>query len=142
MAEITVKVSDDKEVVVSERKKYKTKHKFIALGMTMYNEDEVKKTAHIMMELSVSAHWLIWNLIAQRDYNNNVVKMELKNLSSAEKQRGARGYKELKDKKLAVRIDKSVFLINPDFILPNFNNYQACKEHWDYAVNQEVKDNE
>ena len=142
MAVVQITVSADKELVVSERKKVKTKHRFFALGIEMYTPEEVKKTAHIMRDLSVSAHWLMWCLISERDYSTNVVKFEFSEMDSAAKQRGVRGYKELKEKGLVIRIDRSVYMINPNFLLPSFDKFDECKKKWNEVVKAEGKVNE
>lgn len=142
MGKLTIEFTQGKEVVVSERNATGHRHRFNAMSINMNTDEGLKNIAMIMRELSVSGNWLVWGLIMARDYNTNLAELVMKGYCSADKQRAVRGYSELKAMGLVLKKGKSVFMINPEFIMPNFNNYDACQAQWLALKAKGVKDHE
>lgn len=134
MAKVQIEVKEGRELVITEKASHKTKHKFYAVGMHMKVDDKLESIATIMKELESNAYWLLWSLVEVRDYNTNVAVLNMAGLDAALKQRGVRGYKELRDKKLVLKVKRSHYMINPDFIKPDFNVYNECKLVWDKLI--------
>lgn len=128
MARVEIEISEGKEVRISEKKVYKHNIKFLALGVGMIGDkDKEIEISKIMQELDFNANWLLWCLIEKRDFNTNVAIFTANDMSNTLKKRAVRGYKELFSKKLVVRIEQKKYMINPDLVIPNFNNYEKCK---------------
>lgn len=134
MAKLEIELCDGKELVITEKTKHKSKHKFYAVGMQMMVDNKLESVASVMKELDSNAYWLLWSLIELRDYSNNVAVFSMAELDAALKQRGVRGYRELRDKGLVMKIKRSHYMINPDFIKPDFNVHSQCKLVWDGLV--------
>lgn len=134
MAKVEIEVKEGKELVISERVSHKTKHKFYAVGMQMVMEDKLENTATIMKDLESNAYWFLWSLVEVRNYSNNIAVLCMANYDAGMKQRGVRGYKELRAKGLVIKVRRSHYMINPDFMKPDFNVYAECKIVWDKLV--------
>lgn len=85
----------------------------------------------IFADLSSAATWLFWNLENGRDHQTNISNFQTSNLTQAEKLKLSRGYKELKEKKLVIRVRNQHYLINPKIILPEFKRYEMIQAEWD-----------
>ncbi len=136
MSKLVIELPEDSEVVVSTKKRKGCKHTFIGLRTEMINGTDLVHIAKIMRELSLSANWLIWGLILVRDYNTNLAKLEMKNESSALKQKAVRGYSELRNMGLVLKKGKSVFMINPEFLMPSNAGYEECVKEWNALRNK------
>ncbi len=88
-------------------------------------------SALIFADLSKSAAWLFWNLVAVRDYHTNICEFLTSNLTQAEKLKLNRAYKELKEKDLVKRVRNQHYIINPKVILPEFERYTTIQAEWD-----------
>lgn len=132
MAKVEIEVKEGKKLIISEGNINKGKFRFVAMGLTMLDDKHKEIVlAKVMQDLGFNANWLLWCLIEARDYNTNKSKFISTDLSAAMKKRIVRGYEELLNKKLVKRIRPMEYMINPDFILPNLNNYTECKAEWD-----------
>jgi hypothetical protein len=131
MAKLEIELRDGKELVITEKASHKSKHKFYAVGMEMMVDNKLESVAGVMKDLDSNAYWLLWSLIEIRNYSTNISVFSMANFDAALKARGVRGYKELRDKKLVVKVKRSHYMINPDFIKPDFNVYNDCKMVWE-----------
>lgn len=143
MAKVEIEICDGKEVTISERKKYRHNIKFVALGIMMIDDKNKEiEISRIMQELGFNANWLLWCLIEKRNYNTNVSMFSANELGNDLKKRLVRGHKELSEKNLVIRIKKATYMLNPDVVIPNFNNYAECKNTWLELVQERGNNND
>lgn len=85
----------------------------------------------ILKDLSAPATWLFWTLAELRELNSNVCHLRAAVLSSCELNRLKKGYKELKEVQLIIRIKQEYYLINPKVFVPKFEHYESVQKRWD-----------
>lgn len=110
---------------------------YSSFGRPGFSKDKIEgfNVALTLANLSSAATWLFWNLEHRRDFRTNICKLETSSLTQAEKQKLNRGYKELQEKKLVIRLYKQHYLINPKVILPDLKAYQSIQDDWNRANN-------
>ena len=136
MQEIVTRVADGDDVVVTLVRK---DHYKVPYYMCMVEEnkiiDDTKMARNIMglfREMSHTAHWLIWALVAVRNKQNNMAVFSAKDNIEAKKV--TKAYKELHSLGLIRRIKRQHYLINPNAFLPLFEEYDTVVRVWKKAA--------
>ncbi|MHA3055821.1 hypothetical protein E0H77_06630 [Acinetobacter sp. ANC 4633] len=88
----------------------------------------------ILRDLSANATWLFWTLVMERDLNTNIAQFTPIGIS--EKNKVKKGYKELEEAKLIIRVKRQTYLINPKAILPKFQDFAQVYAHWTDLIKQ------
>jgi len=117
------------EYVINTKKKSK-KPKFTMTG------DEMK-SLDIIAQFSKPEALVFIKLKDNRDYISNITEFSTGSLSPTDKVRFSIGYKALEEKELVIRLKKglpSIYLFNPDFIIPN--DYETAKQKWNKRKNK------
>ncbi len=90
----------------------------------------VKDSRDLFISLSPSATWLIWTLDKLRDKNTNIVRLQPKTLTEAEKAKYSRAKSELENLNVILPVKSTYFLVNPTVFLPDNSTFEAVLHHW------------
>ena len=113
-------LNGNEELVTTKRKRIRIP-RFTMIGNDM-------KSLDIIAQFTKPEAFTFIHLKDNRDYENNVVEFNTAKLTATEKVIFSRGYKLLEEKNLIIRLKKgrpSIYLFNPDFIIPK--NYEEAK---------------
>ena len=105
---------ENKEVVVTLKSKKKSK-RFDAMGV------ENMKAIYLLADLTRPEAFVFKKLESLRDYRDNMLEFSTATLSSTDKVVFVKGFKGLETKEIVKRIKRgspSIYMFNPDFILP------------------------
>ena len=117
-------LKSDEELLITKKKKYK-RPPFIAIGA--YHMD----AAEILADMNVPEAFVYKALAKRRDYITNIAYFSPVELNKSEQVKFNRGFKSLVEKQVVKRIKRgrpSVYMFNPDFILPR--DYVEAVEKW------------
>lgn len=93
----------------------------------------------VMYKATAASRFLIATLSKELHYNceDNVVRVDMKDLTKSEAVVWHRGFKELKEGGLVVRTKRSHYLLNPNLIIPR--DYSLGVEAWNKAATTEFQ---
>lgn len=110
---------DTTELVLRSKRKRVPMFNCIAVG-----GEEILRT------LTASESWFFWGMSQSRDLNTNLVKFSRKDCPDEKLNTFPKVMKSLEDKKLIQRRQQNVYLINPNIVLPSFDEYEKVCSMW------------
>ena len=142
MAEVTTKVEEGEQLVVSVEEKRKYIVPFFA---AVVEEKKVLGASNVavcaadqFLKMSKSAHWLLWNLFKDRLKSTNIAVFRAKDNLEAKKITLA--YNELHDLNIIKRVKRQHYIINPNVFLPTFSEYAGVCTVWNGLQHKELEE--
>lgn len=114
-------LTSNEDIVVNTRSK-EVKPNFLMVGNGTMNKNKIK-SIDLMKEMSLMSKPALYALLVIRDnlhWDNRtgVVPVNLSDKSLALKQKFKKGFKELKEKNLAINVRRGYYMINPNALIP------------------------
>lgn len=129
-------------LVFERKRKHKEKvPSFSCIGGNMNYETRVKSYPDLFgafSKLSKGAHWFLWTLVKKRSSTNNMARYTPQ--GSGEHAKVSRAYKELKEKNIVFRTERSTYLINPKVILPDNGCFDEAWSKWCVLTGEKYND--
>ena len=82
----------------------------------------------VMEDMSSAAGWLFWRLTKLRNQKDNISILKAKNNLEAKKI--AKGYKELAEAKIIIRVKRQHYLFNPRVWFPSIGEFNNVCNDW------------
>ncbi|MBP94146.1 MAG: hypothetical protein CMC55_08525 [Flavobacteriaceae bacterium] len=89
---------------------------------------------NIKIRKGSNEEWVFNLLRKQSDYNTNIANITP--TESGNKDKFNKGYAILKLEGIAHRVSNGIYLINPNVLRPDGNNYNKVLEHWLAVTNK------
>lgn len=86
---------------------------------------------NVLEKLSQTSLKLFCMLAKVRDYNTNEAVLLRQDLDPKEDSVVNRGYKQLKELNLVIRVRDQTYLFNPDYLIPNLKKEDAIKKRYE-----------
>jgi len=94
-----------------------------------------KDLKEVWQSISKQGMWLWWELLYNRNIDNNIVKYISPDKAAA--RRVSRAYKELFKLQFICRVKQQTYLMNPRVVIPRKQKFAAVARHWDLVKTQE-----
>lgn len=88
-------------------------------------------TAAVLAKLGGNSSRMFWRFVSTRELETNLIKVGRDiHFTQTDRNRMGRVYKDLEKRRLLVRVQRDVYLINPKAMLPAMGFFERTWEHW------------